>query len=89
MPAKPTPPASRPDTSREAVEEAVNSKSANPSRPAPPETSRDQMQWLCGRRSTFAGYELSCDRERGHKGAHRAYVADHDDVLFWRTNGHR
>lgn len=28
---------------------------------------------------------LICDRESGHKGEHRGYVEEHDDVLFWRT----
>lgn len=27
--------------------------------------------------------ELTCDRERGHAGDHRAYFAEHDVVLFW------
>jgi len=27
--------------------------------------------------------ELRCDRERGHAGDHRAYLSEHDVVLFW------
>ena len=39
---------------------------------------------LC--RSIDTLYRLTCDREVGHPGAHRGYLEEHDEVLFWNRD---
>lgn len=40
---------------------------------------------VCG--ATYQGWDMACDKEPGHEGQHRAYVAQHDIVVFWGPCG--